>query len=179
MTSFCFFTPKGYDPMWILVAARAGTLPLWSDWSITGFRAVRRCCAVVPQLTLYSCISGLVSFPRKTWGAGESEESFPPGYSWWPSLPLTLTVRNIISTVVFVVEMVLKLLALRWMHFMDQVNLFDFVIVIIRYNSIQSCIISDYLTFNLAFFLHNIQQHLQKKKKRHFCVKFEHPQRWL
>lgn len=43
-----------------------------------------------------------------------------------------LQISNIIFTAIFVVEMVLKLLALTWAYFRDRNNIFDFVIVIIR-----------------------------------------------
>ncbi|XP_059196379.1 voltage-dependent T-type calcium channel subunit alpha-1H-like [Centropristis striata] len=42
-----------------------------------------------------------------------------------------LQISNIIFTFIFVVEMILKLLALSWRYFRDRNNLFDFVIVII------------------------------------------------
>ncbi|XP_045921847.1 voltage-dependent T-type calcium channel subunit alpha-1H-like isoform X2 [Micropterus dolomieu] len=42
-----------------------------------------------------------------------------------------LQISNIIFTIVFVLEMVLKLVALTWKYFTDRNNLFDFVIVII------------------------------------------------
>ncbi|XP_034394969.1 voltage-dependent T-type calcium channel subunit alpha-1I-like [Cyclopterus lumpus] len=46
-------------------------------------------------------------------------------------LTSVLRISNNILTVVFVVEMVLKLVALRWLYFKDNNNLFDFFIVII------------------------------------------------
>ncbi|XP_044038176.1 voltage-dependent T-type calcium channel subunit alpha-1H-like isoform X2 [Siniperca chuatsi] len=42
-----------------------------------------------------------------------------------------LQISNIIFTIIFVVEMTLKLIALTWTYFRDRNNIFDFVIVII------------------------------------------------
>ncbi len=43
-----------------------------------------------------------------------------------------LKVINIIFVAVFFLEMILKLLFLKWSYFMDKYNVFDFAIVIIR-----------------------------------------------
>ncbi|XP_056264693.1 voltage-dependent T-type calcium channel subunit alpha-1I-like [Pseudoliparis swirei] len=47
------------------------------------------------------------------------------------ALTTMLGVSNMVFTVVFVVEMALKLVALRWTYFKDKDNCFDFVIVIV------------------------------------------------
>lgn len=48
-------------------------------------------------------------------------------------LTRVLIVSNIIITIIFVVEMIIKLIALSWMYFADLDNIFDFVVVLTRY----------------------------------------------
>ena len=59
--------------------------------------------------------------------------SFPLFLSLQPAvLTQVLQYINITFTVIFVIELILKLLALKLAYFKDKNNIFDFVIVIIR-----------------------------------------------
>ncbi|XP_039472111.1 voltage-dependent T-type calcium channel subunit alpha-1H-like isoform X1 [Oreochromis aureus] len=52
-------------------------------------------------------------------------------YNQPQELTRVLNVSNIIITIIFVVEMIIKLIALSWMYFADLDNSFDFVVVLI------------------------------------------------
>uniref|UniRef100_I3KUX4 Calcium voltage-gated channel subunit alpha1 H n=1 Tax=Oreochromis niloticus TaxID=8128 RepID=I3KUX4_ORENI len=52
-------------------------------------------------------------------------------YNQPQELTRVLNVSNIIITIIFVVEMIIKLIALSWMYFADLDNIFDFVVVLI------------------------------------------------
>ncbi|XP_026034808.1 voltage-dependent T-type calcium channel subunit alpha-1H-like isoform X2 [Astatotilapia calliptera] len=51
-------------------------------------------------------------------------------YNQPQELTRVLIVSNIIITIIFVVEMIIKLIALSWMYFADLDNIFDFVVVL-------------------------------------------------
>lgn len=74
-----------------------------------------------------------------------------------PELTQVLNVSNIIITIIFVVEMIIKLIALSWMYFADLDNIFDFVVVLIRYKP---------LSFDFETLLIVLLRHIRK----HFFV---------